>query len=52
MKSRFTPRDLLPRGTALQRRVLLAEVLGPPRAIQPWRSPIQRPPPEDEEEPR
>lgn len=50
MKPRLNPRTLLPRGNALQRRILLAEVLGPPRGRAPWRSPAEPQPEEDKEE--
>jgi hypothetical protein len=34
--------SFLPRGPALLRRVLLAEIFGPPRALARWRSPADR----------
>lgn len=49
MKSRLDIRTILPRGNALQRRILLSEALGPPRGRVPWRSPAE-PRPADEEE--
>lgn len=48
----FDPRTLVPRGSALQRRIVLAEILGPPRAQEPWRPlrPTPVTPPRKEED--
>lgn len=43
-------REVVPRGAALLRRVLLAEVLGPPRGLAPW-TPLHPPSSAAEPEP-